>query len=256
MRSVTPTKQGTGGIILLVYGATDIGTVRSSNQDAFKNTVLTENSVLSVVCDGMGGAKAGNVASEMAVNIITEYVKNAFTDDMPSFSIEKLLRSAIETANYEIFALSKENADYNGMGTTVVAAIVKGNEGYICHVGDSRAYIYENGILTQVTRDHSVVQDLLEGGHITEESARIHPRKNVITRALGTREEVVADFTEIDVTEKTLLICTDGLTNTLLDNEIAGLINENSLNTVPDILIDFANKKNSNDNITVICISM
>ena len=238
-----------------IYGATDIGTVRLTNQDAFKNTVLDEETVLSVVCDGMGGANAGNVASEMAVNIITDYVKNAYNYQLNSLSIGNLLRSAIETANFEIFSLSKTNDNYTGMGTTVVVALIKGSKAYICHVGDSRAYLYKNGVLEQITRDHSVVQDLIEGGHITKEGAKVHPRKNVITRAVGTKEDIVADFTETDLTDKILLICTDGLINTLSDDIIADIIKENPLITVPDRLIELANVNNSNDNITVICTS-
>ncbi len=239
-----------------IYGATDIGTVRLTNQDAFKNTVLDENSVLSVVCDGMGGANAGNVASEMAVNIITDYVKNAYNYQLTSLSIENLLRSAIETANFEIFSLQKSNDSYKGMGTTVVVSLIRENTAYICHVGDSRAYIYENEALVQITRDHSVVQDLIEGGHITKEGAKVHPRKNVITRAVGTKEDIAVDFTETDMTGKILLVCTDGLINTLSDGMIADTIKENPLETVPDRLINLANENNSNDNITVMCACM
>ncbi len=238
-----------------IYGATDIGTVRLTNQDAFKNTVLDEKSVLSVVCDGMGGANAGNVASEMAVNIITDYVKNAYNYQLNSLSIENLLRSAIETANFEIFSLQKSNDNYKGMGTTAVVSLIKEKTAYICHVGDSRAYTYENEALVQITRDHSVVQDLIEGGHITKEGAKLHPRKNVITRAVGAKEDIVADFTEVDLTDKILLVCTDGLINTLSEVVIAKAIKDNSLDIVPDRLIESANANNSNDNITVICAS-
>ena len=123
---------------------------------------------------------------------------------------------------------------------------------YISHVGDSRAYLLKNDGITQITRDHSVVQDLIEGGHLTADEARFHPKKNVITRAVGTLQDVLVDFDELKIGDGTILICTDGLTNMLTDEEIYTIFSQNELEDVPKVLIDSANEKTSNDNVTVV----
>lgn len=234
------------------YGATDIGMVRSSNQDAFKNTVLDKDTVLAVVCDGMGGANAGNVASEMATKIITDVIVNSYSPNLTTTSVENLLRTAISSANLEIFSKANSTEEYKGMGTTVVAALIQDGVAYISHVGDSRAYLLKNDGITQITRDHSVVQDLIEGGHLTADEARFHPKKNVITRAVGTLQDVLVDFDELKIGDGTILICTDGLTNMLTDEEIYTIFSQNELEDVPKVLIDSANEKTSNDNVTVV----
>ena len=238
-----------------IFGATDTGTVRSSNQDAFKNTVLDADTVLSVVCDGMGGAKAGNIASSIAVNTITDYIVKSYTPQMNSHTTENLLRAAISSANIEIYSAALENSDYSGMGTTAVAAIVRNDKAFIAHVGDSRAYLVDDSGLVQITRDHSMVQNLVEEGQLTAAEAEIHPRKNVITRAVGVLEEVQADFNEIDMVGKILLICSDGLTAALQPEEIKNITLNNNISDVPEKLIYSANKNGSNDNVTVTVVS-
>jgi len=238
-----------------IYGATDVGIVRTSNQDAFKNTVLAENSVLSVVCDGMGGANAGNVASKMATEIITDFVIKSYSPNLTAVSVENMLRTAISSANLEIFSSSNKVEEYKGMGTTVVAALVHGGVAYIAHVGDSRAYLLKKDGITQITRDHSVIQDLIESGHLTLEEARNHPKKNVITRAVGTLEDIIVDFDELQIGDGVLLLCTDGLSNMLSDEEIQQIFSENNLEDTAELLIKSANEKLSNDNVTVTLIS-
>lgn len=233
------------------YGATDVGIVRSSNQDAFKNTVLSDNSVLSVVCDGMGGANAGNIASKMAAEIITDYIVNAYSPNLTSLSVENLLRTAISSANLEIFTTANKVDDYKGMGTTVVAALIHDGTAYISHVGDSRAYLVKKDSITQITRDHSMIQELIESGQLTLEEARFHPKKNVITRAVGTLEEIIIDFDELKIGDGVILLCTDGLTNMLSDEEILQVFLENKLENTADMLIKSANEKISSDNVTV-----
>ena len=233
------------------YGATDVGIVRSTNQDAFKNTVLAQNCILSVVCDGMGGANAGNIASKMATEIITDYVINAYSPNLTTMSVENLLRNAISSANLEIFSAANKAEEYKGMGTTVVVALISADTAYIAHVGDSRAYLVKSDGITQITRDHSVIQELIESGQLTKEEARFHPKKNVITRAVGTLEDIIIDFDEFKIGEGVLLLCTDGLTNTLSDEEILQIFSENELQEVADKLINSANEKISNDNVTV-----
>ncbi len=237
------------------YGKTDTGAVRRENQDFFVNTVLGDNAVLSVVCDGMGGANAGNIASEMAANTVLQYVKSSYNPTMTSNAIEKLLRGAVSTANIEIFDTANKNPEYNGMGTTVVAALLKNNTAYIVHVGDSRAYLITADEIKQITRDHSIVQSLLESEEITPEQAKSHPRKNVITRAVGIYDTVEVDFNELDIEKGILLMCTDGLSGTLSEEEIKRIALNGELNSVPDILINKAIENKSSDNITVTVIS-
>ena len=237
------------------YGKTDIGAVRRENQDFFVNTVLGDNTVLSVVCDGMGGANAGNIASEMAANTVSQYVKSSYNPTMTSNAIEKLLRGAVSTANIEIFDAANKNTDYRGMGTTIVAALVKNNIAYIVHVGDSRAYLITTDEIKQITKDHSIVQSLLESEEITPEQAKSHPRKNVITRAVGIYDTVEVDFNELDIEKGILLMCTDGLSGTLSEKEIKQIALNGELNSVPDILINKAIENKSSDNITVTVIS-
>lgn len=237
-----------------LYGNTDIGRSRSINQDCYENTVLSEKAVLSVVCDGMGGANAGNIASKTAVEKITQYIKNSYFDDMDASSVEKLLRGAVSTANIEIFDMSQENDEYSGMGTTAVVALVRDCTAYIVHVGDSRAYLIDEGI-TQITRDHSIVQNLVDKGEITSEEARIHPNKNVITRAVGAMNDVQCDYNEVDISEKTLLICTDGLCGMLTDDQILDIVKQNDITQAADKLIYLANSLVSTDNITVTLVT-
>lgn len=233
------------------YGATDVGIVRSSNQDAFKNTVLADNCILSVVCDGMGGANAGNIASKMATEIITDYIINAYSPNLTTMSVENLLRNAISSANLEVFSAANKVEDYKGMGTTVVAALIYEDTAYVAHVGDSRAYLVKSDDITQITRDHSIIQDLIESGQLTKDEARFHPKKNVITRAVGTLEDIIIDFDEFKIGDGVILLCTDGLTNMLSDEEILQIFSENELENVADKLIKLANDKTSNDNVTV-----
>ncbi len=237
------------------YGATDVGMVRTSNQDVFKNTVLDTNAVLSVVCDGMGGAKAGNIASSLVADAVTDYVVKSYSPQMAALSIENLLKTAVASANLEVFKKASNDENLKGMGTTVVAALVRNDAAYIAHVGDSRAYIIENDEMRQITRDHSVIQDLIEGGHITPDEAKNHPEKNIITRAVGTRENVIVDFVEENIGDGILLLCTDGVTNTLTNNDIRLVLKKSNLEDAAEKLLQTANEKISNDNVTVTLVS-
>ncbi len=238
-----------------IHSKTDIGKVRSSNQDAFFSCELSEGTVFALVCDGMGGANAGNVASETAIKVLSDYVIRSYRPAMDSFECAKMLKNAIQSANMEIYDMSLKNESLKGMGTTVVAAIIKEEMAVIAHVGDSRAYLLD-GELTQLTRDHSVVQTLLESGKITAEYARVHPRKNVITRALGAESEVVIDTCEAPFDgNKALLLCTDGLTNFAELTEIEVILKEIEPENVPEKLIELANSRGGSDNITVVSIT-
>ena len=238
-----------------IFSKIDKGIVRNSNQDAYFTGLLSDGSAFAVVCDGMGGANAGNIASELAVKGVSEYVMKSYRTSMDCEDIAKMLNNAISSVNFEIYDLSKEKPDLSGMGTTVVVVLVSDGFAVISHVGDSRAYLIGDDI-TQVTRDHSVVQTLLENGELTENEAKIHPKKNVITRALGTEENVVTDFDIIDFkTGQSILICTDGLSNYVESAEILNVFKNNKIECVAEILVDTANKNGGGDNIAVVTIT-
>lgn len=238
-----------------IFSKMDIGMVRSSNQDAYFTGEISDGSVFAVVCDGMGGANAGNIASETAVKVISEYVVKSYRTSMKNEDIEKMLNNAILSANIEIYDLSMKNESLAGMGTTAVVALVRDGVAVIAHVGDSRAYLVGDE-LTQLTRDHSVVQSLLESGKLTPNEAKVHPKKNVITRALGAEENVIADSDIIEIKSgETLLICTDGLSNFAEPSEILDIFKNNKIEEVAELLVSAANKNGGGDNIAVVTIT-
>lgn len=238
-----------------IFSKTDRGRVRTDNQDAYFAGKITDGSVFAVVCDGMGGANAGNVASELAVRHISEYVIRSYRDGMDMTDTEKTLKNAIVSANISLYDKAVNNAELAGMGTTAVAAFVKDGTAVIAHVGDSRIYLV-NGEIKQLTRDHSVVQSLIESGKITPEDAKVHPRKNVITRALGAEENVAVDSDCLNLSNgDTLLLCSDGLTNFLDDKDILTVFQNNDISAVAERLVEEANKNGGGDNITVVTVT-
>jgi len=201
---------------------TDVGAVRTQNQDSYCIDLIPEEKVaILVVCDGMGGHKAGNVASELAVTAFTREVRQELRTQMSAKQLERLARRALETANSEVHEKAREDESCSGMGTTLVACLLSGDNALVVNVGDSRAYrITESGI-EQITQDHSVVEQLVERGEITKEEARTHPNKNLITRALGTGALVRGDFYPLKLKNGDhLLLCTDGVSNLLGDQEL------------------------------------
>lgn len=238
-----------------IHSRIDIGRVRNMNQDAYFAGEIGNGNVFSVVCDGMGGANAGNIASETAVKVISEYVIKAYNRNMDREDIAKLLKNAITSANAEIYDMALKNSALSGMGTTAVAVFVVDGTAIIAHVGDSRAYLV-NDSLTQITRDHSVVQTLIEDGKLTPVEARFHPRKNVITRAVGAEEQIIADFNEVTLKDgDSILLCTDGLTNYTDGQDILDIFKSNDIADVADLLVDKANENGGGDNITVVTIT-
>ena len=238
-----------------IFSKTDRGRVRTDNQDAYFAGKITDDSVFAVVCDGMGGANAGNVASELAVRHISEYVIRSYRDGMNMTDTEKTLKNAIVSANISLYDKAVNNAELAGMGTTAVAVFVKDSTAVIAHVGDSRIYLV-NGEIKQLTRDHSVVQSLIESGKITPEDAKVHPRKNVITRALGAEEDVAVDSDCLNLSNgDTLLLCSDGLTNFLDDKDILTVFQNNDISAVAERLVEEANKNGGGDNITVVTVT-
>ncbi len=236
---------------MIVKAKTDIGVKRHSNQDYFALARLPDGSVLVVVCDGMGGANAGNVASETACGVIASFFERSYRKGLNAEGITALLQSAILSANIEIFDMAEKNDELKGMGTTVVAAYACDGFAVISHVGDSRAYIVNDGVI-QLTRDHSVVQSLIESGRLTPEEASVHPRRNVITRALGIEPEVLVDSDEYALNENdVLMLCTDGLSNFITDGQLKEIFSTASFEELTECLINKANKNGGGDNITV-----
>ena len=237
-----------------INGKTDIGKMRSSNQDEFVINEFDDGGVLAVVCDGMGGANAGNIASGKATESILSFVKRSYRKNMKPIGIASLLQNAILSANMELFEMSSEKEELSGMGTTVVAAFIKGSSITVAHVGDSRAYLIGKEVKL-LTKDHSVVQSLVESGKLTPEEARVHPKRNIITRALGIESDVLVDCNEYEAANgEILLLCTDGLSNFVTPEEIKETLKEKPFDSAAEELIEKANKNGGADNITAVTV--
>ena len=234
------------------YCATDVGQKRKINQDSVFATEEQVGSLpnLFVVADGMGGHNAGDFASRFAVNAVTEYIRGS-REKNPV----RILQDAINSANAGIIAEAAANAELAGMGTTLVAATIIDGHAYIANVGDSRLYLMD-GVLRQITKDHSLVEEMVRLGEITEEDAKHHPDKNIITRALGTVPDIEIDFFDFPLDPgATILMCSDGLTNMVEDPEIEGILRGGGLpKEKTESLIDAANANGGKDNIAVILI--
>ncbi len=238
-----------------IVARTDVGLVRENNQDSYSACELENGAVLAIVCDGMGGAAEGALASTEAVRVIKERITQRYYDGMSDLSIKSLMISAVEKANKFIYDLSLTNEQYEGMGTTVVAMLAVNEAVYIVHAGDSRAYKISDGNISQLTRDHSVVQRMIENGEITPEEAFDHPSKHIITRALGVNSEIKIDFCQENFNDDEIIIlCSDGLSNFVLNDEILRIISDESFYSFADKLVNSANSGGGGDNITVVAV--
>ncbi|MCL2573342.1 MAG: Stp1/IreP family PP2C-type Ser/Thr phosphatase [Defluviitaleaceae bacterium] len=236
------------------FGKSDVGKVRASNEDAIyvNSDGPSPLANLFVVADGMGGHKAGEIASTKAISVFCEY----FNDHTSFIYVEEYLANALLQANAHVHEAASDDVAFSGMGTTFSAVTVDENNLYYIHVGDSRIYIATDSELKQITRDHSLVAEMTEKGIITAEEALHHPEKNVITRAIGTDLHVNVDrgyFPLADV--KYILICSDGLTNMVTDAEIFDvLFDDTAMSDKVDILVAKANEAGGDDNISVIVV--
>lgn len=238
--------------MLNVYSKSDIGLVRSFNEDACSAGVLNGNAAWVVVCDGMGGANGGSVASNMAVTQISEQILSLYRNDSSNNSVRNLITTSITNANSAIYSMAKEKEELKGMGTTAVVAIIRDGIAHIAHAGDSRAYLITGDNLLQLTTDHSMVQELVKNGDLTEQEAKVHPQKNIITRALGVQPSIELDYSEFAFgSHDLLLVCTDGLTNYVDEELILRLSKEYHANCLVDQLISHAKSGGGGDNITV-----
>ncbi|MBQ7254886.1 MAG: Stp1/IreP family PP2C-type Ser/Thr phosphatase [Oscillospiraceae bacterium] len=235
------------------WGVSDRGMVREENQDSFAMEKLSERSMLVTVCDGMGGVRGGALASGLALETFIKAVKNGWKDSLKAEKTAALLIKAAEKANDAVFQRAAESAEFDGMGTTLVAATVRADSAVIVNVGDSRAYLISDGIRC-VTVDHSLVQLMVERGELTKEEAKNHPRKNIITRAIGTEPTVEADTYPVPLKPgDCLLLCSDGLSNVMADQEILfEVLHGGSRESCCERLLELAKKRGAPDNVTAV----
>ncbi len=238
-----------------IFSKSDIGLVRHENQDSSAFSVISSDCVWAVICDGMGGANGGKVASSMAVEHITESLNANYRDEMNSEEIADLMISTVEEANALIYHAAMDNSDLAGMGTTCDLVFVRNSTVHVVHVGDSRTYSIRGGKILQLTEDHSVVQEMVRCGELTPDEAQNHPNKNFITRALGVNHEVHIDYIEAEFAYgDVLLICSDGLSNHVPRADMVKTVHENRGVMLIDTLVEIAKRNGGSDNITVTVI--
>ena len=236
-------------------GNSDIGRVRQNNEDAFRFGRIDDSVCWAVVCDGMGGASGGQVASTVAADMVSKKIEKCYNKSMSESSIENMLLSAITTANVTVYDRAIADEFLNGMGTTIVAAVIKNGHVNIAHVGDSRAYLIHDGEITQITKDHSLVQEMFDKGQLSKSELSHNNLRNIITRALGVAEGVEIEFNNVDLNQgDVLLLCSDGLTNMVSDETILSLCKSTKFEMYPAKLIEQANKAGGKDNVTVVAV--
>ena len=243
-------------MMIHAWGITDKGAVRQQNQDSFYLDIPSEHLAVGVVCDGMGGANAGNVASQLAVESFVQALQS-----LPEGTPEEpaaLLAQAAEQANGAVFHRANTDPECRGMGTTMVAALVVEQTAHLLNIGDSRAYHISGGGIEKVTRDHSLVEDMVERGQITADEARNHPRKNLITRALGSEAHIRADLYEKPLASGDyLLLCSDGLSNMVTDQEMLfEVLHGGASEECCKRLLDVAMSRGATDNVTAVLIEI
>lgn len=236
------------------FSRTDVGVKRTMNQDSL---YCSDNAVgsfqnLFIVADGMGGHKAGDYASRLCIESMVSMIRSS-----DSKTPVTLFEEAITYANRTVYQAALEEKEYEGMGTTMVACTLQGDTLYVANIGDSRLYLLRKE-LQQITTDHSLVEEMVKIGNITESEARVHPQKNIITRALGIDEMVQADYFELQVQpEDVILLCSDGLTNMVEDDDIEYILHHNqSLEEAGNALIEKANANGGSDNITAVLVQV
>ena len=240
------------------WAITDPGCVRPQNQDTYQIEVLDKNTLLCVVCDGMGGAKSGNVASTLAADVFVQEVKRTWTPDMDMEKVDQMLRGAVKLANFTVYDQAQQFEEFDGMGTTLVAVLIQGKNATVVNVGDSRAYALDCDGIRQVTCDHSLVQMMVRHGELTPEQARTYPGKNLITRAIGTEASVECDVFHLRVTKgDCFLLCSDGLSNLVDDQEILfEVVHGMDKKSSCERLLTIAKNRGASDNVTCILVQI
>ena len=240
------------------WGLTDPGCVRSQNQDAYQMVQLDRGTVLCVVCDGMGGAKSGNVASSLAVDVFVEEIRRTWTSNMDDEKIDRMLEAAVKLTNFTVFDQAQQFEEFNGMGTTLVAALIRNRSATVVNVGDSRAYSVTRDGIRQLTVDHSLVQMMVQRGELTPEQAKTYPGKSLITRAIGTESMVPCDLFHKKVSKGDyFLLCSDGLSNLMDDQEILfEVAHGQEKEKCCQRLLDIAKKRGAPDNVTSVLVAI
>ncbi len=234
-----------------IVGKSDKGYKRPDNQDRYLAGTLANGVCFGFVRDGMGGANGGSVASEYLCKTIEEHLFAG--NNNTAMNPEETILGAIDDACKEIYIMAKKDEKLKGMGTTISGVTVKDDICTVYNVGDSRVYVFRRGVLTLITEDHSIVQQLYRQGAITEEEMAVHPQKNLITRAVGVHDEVDIDISEVVLQKGDRVLCTsDGLTNFVSLNELEILVGDNNFYDIPSKLIEKALGNNASDNITAV----
>ena len=238
------------------WGLTDPGNIRKQNQDAFRMEKLDHGALLCVVCDGMGGAKSGNIASTLATEVFVEEVRRAWKLGMDQEKIDQMLRSAVKLANFTVYDQSAQFPEFDGMGTTLVAVFIKNKKATVINVGDSRAYGIDEEGITQITKDHSLAQMMVDRGELTSETSKSFPGKNYITRAIGTEPLILCDvFHRTMHKGDFILLCSDGLSNLMDDQEILfEVVHGVNKQQCCKRLLNIAKNRGAPDNVTSVLI--
>lgn len=236
-----------------VISRTHVGLVRENNEDA----LLVREPYLFAVADGMGGYAAGEIASRSTIKAFDAATYKLRCEDS-SEVVSDILLQAFDKANLHVYKMAEHNDKYSGMGTTMTALYLPGNDcAYCCHIGDSRLYLYRNGVLKQLTQDHTYVADLQKQGKITEEEAFIHPQRNILLQALGVGETITADSFSFKLQPyDRLLLCSDGLSDMLREHEIATLLQEKVLTKAADALLERSLDNGGRDNVSFILLDL
>lgn len=233
---------------------TDTGKVRKNNEDSF---YVSKDNNIYIIADGIGGNNAGEIASKLAVDTVGDYIINMAKEikDNEENEIKRFLSDCLYNANNKLLHKSNSNKEYFGMGTTITVLYIL-SRAYIAHLGDSRAYIMDKSSIKQLTQDHTLVAELYKNGTITIDEARNHPKKNIITRALGMDNMIKADTYSIEFNENEIIIlCTDGVYNYIDDKEMLDIFNNNNnLQDSCDYIVSLVNNRGGNDNITIIAV--
>ena len=240
------------------WALSDPGCIRAQNQDSYQIEELDRNTKIAVVCDGMGGAKSGNIASSLAIDVFVQEIKRTWNVALSGSKIDQMLRSAVKLANFTVYDQAMQFVEFEGMGTTLAAALISGRRVYVANVGDSRVYAITRTGIHQLTKDHSLVQMMVERGELTPELARTYPGKNFITRAIGTEAVVECDLFHTTLERgDCLLLCSDGLSNMMSDQEILfEVVHGVDKQQCCQRLLDIAKNRGAPDNVTSILIQI
>ncbi len=240
------------------WGLTDPGCVRTQNQDAYKIMKLDRNALLCVVCDGMGGAKSGNIASTLALDVFTQEVKANYHPGLDMGGVDQILERAVKLSNFTVFDQANQFQEFEGMGTTLVALLLRGRQAFVVNVGDSRAYRVSTANIRRITTDHSLVELMVKRGELTQEQARHFPGKNYITRAIGTESMVQCDIFHLDLNRgDCILLCSDGLSNLVDEQEMLfEIVHGVSRKHCCQRLLDIAKNRGAPDNVTSVLVQV